>query len=180
MPSDPPTLASLCTTFPRIGVVTWLAIRTRRRAPVTVVDRIAADPALGLVGDHFSGRRLTARQVTLLQAEHLPVIASFLGMPAIDPAWLRRNIVIEGVNLLALTGHFRVGPVLLEATGHCHPCSRMEENLGSGGYNAMRGHGGITARVLCGGILRLGDAVTPAPDPAAGPPGTGDKRGRLA
>ena len=72
----------------------------------------------------------------------------------------RRNIVVSGINLLALAKRrFRIGEVVLETTGPCEPCSRMEENLGPGGYNAMRGHGGITARVAKGGTISVGDAV---------------------
>jgi MOSC domain-containing protein YiiM len=76
---------------------------------------------------------------------------------------LRRNLLISGINLLALKDRpFRIGAVLLEGTGLCHPCSRMEAVLGPGGYNAMRGHGGITARVLESGELHVDDALVHA------------------
>lgn len=49
--------------------------------------------------------------------------------------------------------------MLFEGTGICEPGSRMQEVPGVGGYNAMRGHGGIIARVLAGGVIALGDGV---------------------
>jgi MOSC domain-containing protein YiiM len=75
--------------------------------------------------------------------------------------------VVSGINLLALKGQrFYVGDVLMEGTKPCAPCSRMEKALGPGGYNAMRGHGGICAVVLAGGDIAVGDAVRMRPDGA--------------
>jgi MOSC domain-containing protein YiiM len=150
----------LLSSVPRLGRVEWIGVRPARREPMVVVDSVETIEGRGLVGDRFSGGAASKRQVTLIQSEHLPVIAQLLGKERIDPALLRRNIVISGINLLSLNGaQFTIGGALMEGTGPCHPCSRMEETFGSGGYSAVRGHGGITARVLSGGILRVGDAV---------------------
>ena len=56
----------------------------------------------------------------------------------------------------------RIGQALLETSVECHPCSRMEETLGVGGYNAMRGLGGITARIIEDGRVVVGDPLSRA------------------
>ena len=153
------TLQELTRRHPRHGTVNWIGIRTKKRKPMTSVEAVDADTAQGLVGDRYQGKRGT-RQVTLIQAEHLPAMAAMLGMDELLPETLRRNVVISGINLLVLKDRqFRIGSALLAYTGLCHPCSHMEEVLGAGGYNVMRGHGGITARVLESGSFACGDSL---------------------
>lgn len=145
----------------RPGRVEWIGIRPDRRAEMRVLDAATLDAAQGLVGDRYSGKSGT-RHVTLIGHEDLSAIASYLGLEAVIPQQLRRNIVISGLNLLALKDkRFRLGSAVLEMTGECHPCSRMEETFGTGGYNAVRGHGGITARIVESGEIRLGDPLIP-------------------
>jgi len=141
------------------GRVVLITVRPKRLEMVRIVDVVEAVAEVGLVGDHYAGKG-GKRQVTLIQAEHIKSIASFLGKTEIDPKLTRRNIVVAGINLLSLKGkRFRVGQAVLEYSGECHPCSRMETNFGMGGYNAMRGHGGITAKVIQGGTIRPGDPI---------------------
>ncbi len=146
--------------FPRPGRVEWISVRPVRRQSVGELERVQAVTDQGLEGDRYvkAGGK---RQLTLIQAEHLPVIAALSGRKTLGPALLRRNILVSGINLLALrTKRLRIGEALVELTVPCHPCSRMEEVLGPGGYNAMRGHGGMCARIIDGGLIRVGDQVT--------------------
>ncbi len=160
-------LGQLMNQFPQAGSLQWIGVRPERKAPLLALPEVEAIAGQGLAGDHYKGKSTSTRQVTLIQWEHLAVVASFLHRDAVDPAQVRRNLVVKGVNLMALKDHsFYIGDVLLEMTGPCHPCSRMEEILGPGGYNAMRGHGGITARILQGGVIRLGDALRVIPTAA--------------
>ena len=152
-------MKELLQTMPQVGVVEWIGVRPARREPIQILDSIEVNDQ-GLAGDRYNGPSDGDRMVTLIQQEHIAAVASILGRESIDPALLRRNIVVSGINLQALKkNEIQIGEAVLFVTGNCPPCSRMEENLGAGGYNAMRGHGGVTARVVGGGTIEIGSQI---------------------
>lgn len=156
------TLATLTRRHARDGRLDWIGLRPVRLAGIVPVEAAELGPD-GLVGDHG---RAGKRAVTLIQAEHLPVIATLAGQGSVGPETLRRNLVVSGLNLSAMRGRaLRIGgTVRLLVNGPCAPCSRMERALGPGGYTAMRGHGGWCAEVAVPGTIRIGDMVTPHPE----------------
>ncbi|MEO0654010.1 MAG: MOSC domain-containing protein [Pseudomonadota bacterium] len=142
----------------RAGRIDWIGLRPARRADVVSVDEAQVTPT-GLNGDHAPEGK---RALTLIQAEHLPVIAALAGLAEVSPALLRRNVVVSGLNLLGFRkAQLQIGAAIIEVSGPCPPCSRMEEALGHGGYTAVRGHGGVYASVIRPGTIRIGDAVVP-------------------
>ena len=151
------TIASLTSRNAKSGMVQWIGIRPERRKPLVAIDQVQIYQA-GLEGDHYaSGGK---RSVTLMQYEHLAVIASMLGITSVSPLDLRRNIIVGSINLLGLRNRqFKIGDAILEGTGLCAPCSRMEEIFGEGGYSAVRGHGGITAKIIQPGQVQIGDEL---------------------
>ena len=158
MSLEKPTLNQLINNLPQEGRVEWIGVRQKKRQPLTVICSVKVLEN-GLDNDHYAGRSGN-RSITLIQKEHIDAVASLLHRDNIDPAELRRNIVVSGINLLALKDReFKIGTAVLKMTGLCHPCSRMEEVLGSGGYNALRGHGGINARVILAGVIQVNDRV---------------------
>ncbi len=151
-------IQSLATQYPVTGELLWIGLRPSRKQSVLTVEEVTADTEEGLIGDHYAGTG-KKRQVTLFQWEHLAVVESFLGK-TVTPEMLRRNLLVRGINLLSLKKQtFQIGDAVFVYTGLCHPCSRMEAALGPGGYNALRSHGGITAKVMQSGRIKTGDAV---------------------
>ena len=178
------SLRDLTTQFAQQGKLESIYLRPARGVACIQANEVLAITGIGLQGDrtaigksqNSTAQKFSNRQVTLIQAEHIEVIAKLLGRP-VDAALLRRNLVVSGINLLAAKSLFRdqtmqlkIGEVVLEITGPCEPCSKMEFALGHGAYNVMRGHGGVTAKVIQGGKLSLGNLVTcrvaePSPSP---------------
>jgi MOSC domain-containing protein YiiM len=102
--------------------------------------------------------------VILLAAEDWAEAQSELGGEP-SPWTLRRaNLLVSGIALPREPGALlRIGAALVEITGECDPCRRMDEqrqNLRAALTPDWRG--GRTARMLEGALLRVGDPVAPA------------------
>lgn len=146
--------------FPQSGKIEWIGLRKAAGEAMDVVEVATLLQGHGLEGDKAVQRAGSRRQVTLIQAEYLPVIAALLGKGAIAPDVFRRNIVVSGINLgLCKDLDIGINDAVLQVTGDCKPCAKMEKALGYGGFNAMWNHGGVTASVLAGGTIALGDDV---------------------
>jgi MOSC domain-containing protein YiiM len=143
------------------GKLEWIGLRSERRGDISIVERAEAIVGLGLAGDHRCLKTAgSARQVTIISREYIYQIAQQLGADFIDPAFLRRNLVISGMNMNLLRfQRLQIGGVILETSALCDPCSRMDENLGKGGAAAMFGYGGLCAKIIQGGWIQVGDAV---------------------
>lgn len=143
------------------GRLEWIGLRSERRGDIQVVDTATALVELGLEGDHRVRKTPgSGRQVTLISQEYISQIAHQLHKRHIDPALLRRNLVISGMNMNLLRyQQIQIGEVILELGALCHPCVRMDEALGEGGQAAMYGYGGLCAKVISGGRLSVGDEV---------------------
>lgn len=152
------SIAELTSIFPRHGRVDWIGARPVRKAPLMELQTsfVAEN---GLTEDYRANPG--KRAVTLFQSEHLDVVRALAAAPYAQFADLRRNIAVSGINLSATRSQrLHIGELILEITGVCAPCSRMETILGTGGYNAMRGHGGMTAEVIATGQISIGDQIT--------------------
>ncbi|WP_323814217.1 MOSC domain-containing protein [Cellvibrio sp. NN19] len=147
------------------GKLEWIGLRSERRGEVLVVDEAEAVVGQGLVGDHRMKKSPgSARQVTIISSEYIQQICQHTGHKSIDPCLLRRNLVISGMNMNLLRyQRLQIGEVIIETNALCHPCSRMDENLGKGGTAAMFGYGGLCAKIIQGGRLAVGDAVIRLP-----------------
>lgn len=154
------------------GKVVALFIAPYAKAPMVFVPEVQGVPGKGLEGDRYfkelgtySDRVGAGREVTLIEAETLEAIRRDYGI-SLEPSETRRNIVTEGVPLNHLVGKtFWVGEVLLEGVSLCEPCRHLEGLTKQGILKALIHRGGLRARILKGGKIRVGDPIRPDETP---------------
>ena len=125
-------------------------------APLTAVAEVEAVAGQGVVGDRKYG---TARHISIVSTEELEEAAAKLGAD-IPTGSTRRQVTITGSRLPRDEGAImRLGEVVVAVNGDCSPCDTMEVSIGPGARQALVELGGITASIIEGGTIRLGDAV---------------------
>jgi MOSC domain-containing protein YiiM len=147
------------------GVVEGMYVASEGGAPMERVEEVEALKGCGLEGDRYcSGTGHWSRfgrdcEVTFVEAEDLERIEKETGLRVKDGEH-RRNIVTRGVSLEDLRrARFRIGEVVFGNGRPCSVCRHVERLTEPGMTRALRGRGGMCAKVLAGGRIRSGDAI---------------------
>ncbi|WP_096784718.1 MOSC domain-containing protein [Rhodobacter sp. CZR27] len=170
------------------GRITWLGLVVDRAAALEA--RAVTELALGFGGPEGEAHggltrpscsRVTAqyrrgttirntRQVSILSAEELAVIAAGMGLAALDPALVGATMVIEGIpdfSLVPPSSRLQAeGGATLVVDMRNRPCTlpakpieAVHPGAGARFKPAAVGRRGVTAWVEAEGVLRLGAAV---------------------
>lgn len=139
------------------GTVKAIHIATEYGKPVEPVTETQAVMGKGLRGDRYFGTR---RQVTVVATGELEEAASELGRDSIVEGATRRNITVEAEALPRSHGaRIEIGEVVLAVWRDCAPCEVMETVVGPGARNALKARAGVSATVVQGGTIQVGDPV---------------------
>lgn len=124
-------------------------------APMVEVDRVECVAGKGLKGDRFFDFKQDYKgQVTFFSEEVYESLCEKLQVSDREPYVFRRNIVVRGVDLNALIGQeFEIQGVRFAGTQECTPCYWMDQAFAPGAEQALKGRGGLRARILTDGVL---------------------------
>ena len=151
--------------LPQEGRISSLQLCVGHREPMREVDAATMVAGFGIEGDNHatSNAERAGRQVLLMDEETLEAFGLAHGE-------VRENITTSGLDLTFLQEGQRLalgGEVVLQITGHCAPCARMDE-IRPGLRLELDGKRGMLASVVRGGTIRVGDAIE-VPEGAAAP-----------
>lgn len=124
--------------------------------PIEEKDAVQCLAGRGLEGDRFLDHKQDYKgQLTIFSWETFEQMRRELGKPDLDPALLRRNVLVEGLDLASLIGvRFELQGLPLEGVEECRPCYWMDQAVRDGTEQWMKGRGGLRCRILADGVLR--------------------------
>ena len=150
------------------GTVEAIYIASSAGEPMQPLSEAEAIAGRGLAGDrylegtgYYSNRPLAdgSREVTLVEAEELEGMERETGI-RLDPSESRRNVLTRSVRVNELIGkRFRMGEVVCEGIRICEPCTYLEKLTGKRVMRPLVHKGGLRARIVSGGTIRVGDEI---------------------
>lgn len=138
-------------------------VSAEKGKPMRKIERALALKGKGIRGDRY-GESIGSyshkdgapgnRQITLINA------CMFKGTE-FTPADTRRNVVVEGMELMTLINkEFVIGGARFRGVKYCTVCTRPSDLSKKPGFReAFEDRGGLVAEVLNDGLFSVGDAV---------------------
>jgi MOSC domain-containing protein YiiM len=125
-------------------------------SPMTELESIQCVAGKGIVGDRFFGFKEDYKgQVTFFSHEVYERLCAQFQITDLPPSIFRRNIITRGVDLNTLIGQeFEIQGVRFLGTQESTPCYWMNQAFAEGAEEAMKGHGGLRAKILSDGVLK--------------------------
>jgi MOSC domain-containing protein YiiM len=147
------------------GVVEGIYVTGKGSAAMERVEEVRTIEGCGIEGDRYcEGTGYWTPygdvcEVTLIELEDLDYIQNELGI-RVSNGEHRRNIVTRGIRLEDLRRkRFRIGETVLEYDRPRPPCRHIQDLTEPGMTRALKGRGGICARVVEAGKIRAQDAI---------------------
>jgi MOSC domain-containing protein YiiM len=130
------------------------------KAPMIEVPELKLVAGQGIEGDRFFGFKKDYKgQVTFFEEEIYQSLCTRFQVWDRPSSVFRRNIITEGQDLNALIGQeFAIQGVRFLGMAECSPCYWMEEAFHPGAEIALKNHGGLRAKILTDGVLRVDGA----------------------
>lgn len=131
-------------------------------APMIKVPEVECVADKGLVGDRFFDWKEDYKgQVTFFEHEQYERLCEKFSVMGVPPSAFRRNIITKDIDLNTLIGvEFEVQGVRFLGNQECSPCHWMNQAFAEGAEDALKGHGGLRAKILSDGWLRSAGAPT--------------------
>lgn len=148
------------------GEVLSIHFAPKAGVPMEARPSAQAIAGRGLEGDRYfvgagywSNNSAVDREITLIEIEAIEALAREKQIE-IAPGVARRNLVTRGVPLNHLVGQeFQIGVVRLYGTRLCEPCQYLEGLTTKGVLAGLIHRGGLRAKIISGGTIRIGDLV---------------------
>jgi MOSC domain-containing protein YiiM len=132
--------------------------------PMIEVPEIECVVGRGIRGDrYFDFKDHYKGQITFFSLEVFKELCNALQLQDCSPAATRRNVITRGVDLNKLIGtEFQLQSVRFFGTEECRPCYWMDRAFAPGTEKFLKGRGGLRAKILCDGKLRVSALVKSA------------------